>query len=236
MNLTRSSQRCALICCLPLITTPALASQGSRPFSVEDYRYHPFGWHASDDGLVATGRDSGDAELIKAPVCWRVMMEANVLVEQAVADDDWSVATVAIVRDRENYWHFGLVNPPGSANRENFFELSEMRDGVWNAQGNLRVLRHEAPGGPWRIGQRYRLRIAMTPETIEGSVHDSSGELVMRKVFSLAGAPAVTSGRPALRARGLATRFAKISASWDATTAEPQVRPAATTKPAYSTP
>jgi hypothetical protein len=230
VHLTRSALAGGLFSCLLLSTALLLASEEDCPFAAESYRYHPFGWQASDNALVATGRDSGMAELVTAPVCRRVAMEADVLVEGAVEQDDWSVATVAIIRDRANYWHFGLVDPPDSANRPNFCELSEMRDGVWNAQENLKVLRHEAPGGPWRIGQRYRLRITMDPETIEGSIHDSSGELVMRKVFSLEAAAAVTSGRPALRARGLATRFSQINASWDAATAEP---PAGPTAPSY---
>jgi len=230
MKLTRFALKCAQITCLFLIATPALASPKGCRFSAEDYRYHPFGWRASDEGLVAIGRDSGVAELVKAPVCRRVMMEADVLVEHAAAEDDWNVATVAIIRNSENFWHFGLVEPPKSAGRENFFELSEMRDGDWNAQGNLRLLKHEAPGGPWRTGERYRLRIAMTSETVEGSAYDSAGKLVVRKVFSLTGAPAVTSGRPALRTRGLVTRFTKINALWDEVTAVTQVPSAV---PAY---
>ena len=99
---------------LLLLATPALASDNHHPFSAEDYRFHPFGWHVVDDGLVATGRDSGFAQLAAAPLCRRVALETQVVVEQTLSDD-WNVATVAILRDHDNYWHFGLVDPPDSA-------------------------------------------------------------------------------------------------------------------------
>jgi len=207
------------------LAPPLAAKQTETPFSAGDYLFHPFGWQADATGLRGNGPSSGIADLRKAPVCRTATMEAEVVVEQDTDKDDWHTAAVAIVRDSQNFWHFGLVEAPASADRPNFFELSEMRDGIWNAHGNLKVLRHEVHGGPWQPGKYYRLRLAMTPESIEGTAHDASGKLVMRQVISLTGAPAVTSGRPALRSLGLTSKFTRIQASWDPATAEQLVNP-----------
>jgi hypothetical protein len=211
--------RVAVSASLFAITTLAFASPRQCRFSPDDYHFHPFGWRTFDEGLIAEGPVSGDAELAKAPICRQVAMEADVLVERSLTEDDWGVAGVGILLDPENFWHVALVVPPKSAARQNFVELSEMRDGIWNSQGNLKLLAEETSRDVWKIGQRYRLRIAMTPETIEGSVYNAAGQLVARKVFSLTGAAAVAGGRPMLRSRGLTARFTAINPSWDQATA-----------------
>ena len=206
---------------LLLLTSAILASEESPAFDAEAYRFHPFGWQATADGFVCKATGNSTAERIDAPLSRRVTVEAELVVDEAIGNEEWKIATVAIVRDPENFWHFGLVLPPPSAGRPNFCELSEMRDGFWNAQGSLKSLKHQTSSLPWKVGERYQLRITLSPEMIEGVLRDASGEILEHHQFSLANAEtAVASGRPALHANGLSCRFAKIRTTWDSNAVE----------------
>lgn len=199
-----------------LFTVNLAGAAGSQAppvtLQADDFRCYPFGWTPIEGGLLSGTRDAGNAKLIDAPRYRTVSIEADVRVEDAPGKE-WKVAAVALFEDPQNYWHWGLVEAPDGSGKPNFCELAENREGIWNAQADLKMLAHEKTGGPWKRGVTYRLRIALTPETIEGSLHDTDGRLVERKRFALRD-PAVRTGRPALRSPGMAARFTNIQAAW----------------------
>jgi len=188
------------------------AAAGPLSLSPEKWDANPLLWRARDNVLHASGPGAGTAVYAGAPVSTRVTVEADVTVRKAVATE-WKIAGVSVYRDEENFWHFAMIEAPdaGTAPRRHFCELSEMRDGQWLAQKNLKVAVNEQAKGAWETGKTYRLRISLDPKGVEGSVTDPDGLVLSRKRYAFSAA-AVTSGRPALRCNGFEANFAKVAA------------------------
>lgn len=191
---------------------------------------NPLRWTVEGDALHVLGNGAGTALLESAPLSKRVSVEADVEVAQPVSDK-WKVAGVAIHYDAHNYWHFALVMPPeGNASRPSC-ELCEMRDGHWLAQQNLKRVTHQVTQEAWQLHQTYRLRIALDPEGVEGTLSDRDGR-VLRKMRYAFSAAAVTSGRPALRCEGFEATFRRITADHR----DPAPSPPPVVFPAYESP
>ena len=169
---------------------------------------NPMQWSRESDGLSCHGAPTSVAVLDSAPVCARVTVEADLRVT-AVAGQSWKVAGVGVYLDPRNFWHFAVVESPDSTGRKHHCELTEMRDGSWLAQANLRVAAEADTKLDWQVGQTYRLRIALDPEGIEGSLSDPAGKVLVRRRYAFS-APAVTTGRPMLRCGGFDARYRGI--------------------------
>lgn len=204
----------------PVVPRCVCAAETDSGFATAEYFYNPLAWRALEDGFETVGKDASEAILRAVPISRRVVVEADITVQRAESDE-WKVAGVAVFQDEHNFWHFAMVQPPDGSDRPNFCELSQMRDHLWNSQNNLHLQFHEIPGGPWKIGQTYRMKIALDPEGIEGSIHDAQGNLLERKRYTFS-ADAVTTGRPALRSPGFATHFRNIHISRSEPVPEPE--------------
>lgn len=181
-------------------------------------------------GKLTVDDPAGFAVLAGQPCFRRVSVEATLTLQRA-ASLGWKVAGVAIHSDARNYWHMALVEPPPDRAGQHYVELAEMRDGQWLAQTNLQG--NGSSGLGWQYDTPYRLRIAMTPEGIEGQVRDMAGKPLVSFAYKFT-APAVTSGRPALRSDGYQGQFSQVQVA--ATDPVPDTTPKPTVYPAYRAP
>ena len=212
-----------------LIGISLSATIGGQSFAAEPQRagawiHDPMQWSREDkgDAFHAGGREAPFAVLQATPISKRVSVESDVVLTKSVGDS-WKVCGVAIMQDTANFWHFALVSPPDSQKPAFMCELCEMRNGVWLAQGNMKMTLRESKSEPWRLGERYRLRLAMDPDGIEGSLADQQGRVLERMRYAFSG-EAVKAGRPALHCNGFEATFSQVAT----THSEPE---AATTPP-----
>jgi len=217
MNTARTRDLIAALMLSLLCGSAAAAPLSAAP---EKWDRNPLLWRFRDGVLHASGAGAGMAVYVGAPASSRVTIEADVTVGKAVAKE-WKTAGVAVYLDEQNFWHFAMVEAPeiGSAPRRHFFELSEMRNGEWLAQRNLKLVVDERTKGTWQTGKTYRLRISLDPKGVEGSLTDTDGRVLVRRRYAFSAA-AVTSGRPALRCSGFEADFAKVGAEHSEPVAE----------------
>ncbi len=196
-----------------LSTAPAGGAFAVDAPKAEPWVFDPMQWSRGDKdaSLHTGGRQSPFAILQSAPISKCVTVESDVVLSKAVGDS-WKVCGVAVMQDIANFWHFALVLPPDSQKPMFMCELCEMRNGQWLAQGNLKLTVNESKSEPWRLGERYRLRLAMDSEGIEGSLADAQGRVLERKRYAFSG-EAVTSGRPVLHCNGFEATFSRISST-----------------------
>ncbi|OGV62188.1 MAG: hypothetical protein A3K19_01365 [Lentisphaerae bacterium RIFOXYB12_FULL_65_16] len=112
----------------------------------------------------------------------------------------WGMAGVAVHFDDRNFWNVTLLEPPDDDGTRHYFELAEMRDGVWSAQGQDKLAAMSFPALPavqWEYNRPYRLRIEMSPEGIIGTVEELDGTVRWKRGYRFSG-PAVVSGQPGL--------------------------------------
>ena len=119
----------------------------------------------------------------------------------------WKTAAIALEETPHRYWHVALVESPPPVNWR-AFELSEMRDGVWQADKSL-VCETNYCAGAWKNGECYRLAIKMGDGVVEGDVRSSCGETVFRKRYRLS-PDAVGCGIPVIRGGRLNGRYANV--------------------------
>ena len=186
----------------------------AAPLSLEPGRWicNPLQWHATGGGLRASGGRTDGAVCQRAPIARRVVVEADIQVRRAVGES-WKVAGVGIHRDPRNFWHFAVVEEPDSTDRRHFCELCEMRDGEWLSQRNLKTVVDEGGDEAWQTGKTYRLRIAIDPTGVEGSLAALDGRVIQRRRYAFV-AEAVTVGRPMLRCGGFEADFTKVRAEY----------------------
>jgi len=194
-----------------LLAIPMVGAFAAETLRAKQWICDPIQWSWDDKGeaLRAGGLEAPFAILQTAPVSKRVSVETDVVLSKATGES-WKVCGVAIMHDTANFWHFALVVPPNSQKPAFSCELCEMRNGQWLAQGNLKLTVNESTSEPWRFGERYRLRLALDPEGIEGSLADAQGRVLERKRYAFSG-EAVTAGRPALHCNGFEATFTRIS-------------------------
>lgn len=190
----------------------------------------PVSWEVRDGKYHVDGTIGGFAQLARGPMYRRISVEATVELQEAVSMQ-WKVASVCIVRDPANYWHFALVEAPQAQGKFHFVELAERRDDIWLAQANLRQTAAENTHFDWRYGTPYRLRITMTPEGIEGALSDIAGKTIARIGYAFDDV-AVTSGYGALRCSGFIGDFDDVKITADAPIPRPQ--PEQVTWPPYN--
>lgn len=171
----------------------------------------PLTWTFRADGLHCTlSNGIGIAVYRASPLASNVTVEA-VFTPQKASGLSWDVAAVAIVADERNFWHLALVQTPPEHGCKPLFELTEMRDGEWLAQSNLKLEISEESGPKWAFGQSYRLKLSVDKSGITGTIATPGGNPILRKRFAFTAA-AVTYGRPALRIDGFTGTFTDVCA------------------------
>ncbi len=181
----------------------------------------PMTWKFRQDGVhCALSNGNGIAVYEAAPLASNVTVEA-VFTPQKAAGLGWNIASVAIVEDARNYWHVALVQTPPEHGCRPRVELTEMREGEWLAQSNLKVEADETSDIEWAFGQPHRLKLSMDKGGITGTILAPDGRQILRKRYAFT-APAVTCGRPALRVGSITGSFAEVRAEWGEAVVEKQ--------------
>ena len=190
----------------------------------------PMTWKFRSDGIhCALSNGHGFAVYEAAALASNVTVEA-LFTPRKAESLGWNIASVAIVDDERNYWHLALVQTPPEQGCKPMAELTEMRDGEWLAQGNLKVEFNETSETKWTFGQPCRLTLAMDKTGITGTILAADGRTILRKRYAFTAA-AVTRGRPALRINGVTGEFTQLRAEGSEPVTENQAEPAF---PAYA--
>lgn len=122
----------------------------------------------------------------------------------------WAYTALALYQDSSNFWQLALVASPGG---DLYAELLENERGRWQAQSGLGTeltsYVNESSGDKWHYGERYRLTLTLTEQTIEATVADAaSGTLLRRIGYRFAfGVHAVCSGKAALLVASMRAHF-----------------------------
>ena len=210
----------ALLC--SMVTAIAVAAPLSS--SSEKWDACPVAWNFLD-GTISSGERGEFAISLESQRAANVEFSA-LLTPVSSCTDGWATLGVAIVDDERNYWHLAFVQSPAKQGAGRFFELSESRDGMWNAQltDKLKCERNEGKG-TWRYGETYSFKLSMDGTGIQGEVRDADGALLFLKRFVFTAGTvnndsavvAVTCGRPALDASGrFHAKMAQLDASCSA--------------------
>lgn len=204
----------------------ALAAEPVFRFN-DDFSRYPDGsggesaWEANDIGFeVRDGALRADVKgqrgvaLVKDAPAGRELTVEALITPLRSPSGDWRTAGVAVMVDEGNFWHLALVDSPDGSRR--FVELSEMLDGVWNAQiepGSRLEVSEQSGSGEWQFGTSYRLRLAIDRENGRASIRGEvfvGDSAVFRCLRPLAG-KAVDHGRPALLANSLPATFDNVA-------------------------
>lgn len=181
-------------------------------------------WEVRDQKLLCTGGNRSLAILEKAPHAKEMTLEATVMIRER-RGDGWPLAGIVVQRDGRDYWHLALVESPEDKGRRHFVELCESLDGLWLAQSaagtRLGSLASQGRDLDWQYGRSYRLRIVLTPERIDGFVHELDGTLRTHLAFRLDNR-AVTAGQPALGCQFLLASFDNVAVQIGQTAAPPE--------------
>ncbi len=218
----RWTLKAASIAVIPVVcfVLGPLAARGEQGFQAADWTVEALSWTFSKDGVQTTLQDEGMAVHRQAPVSRRVTVEAEVRVDET-AGDNWKIAGLVIQQDGANFWHFALIESPPDQQRRHYVELAEMRDGQWLAHNSLKRTVDESAGPSWSFGRKYRLRLALDPEGVEGELFEAGGRRLRKIRYAFSGT-AVTTGRPAIRSHGCRTDFTAIRVAHSEPAATPR--------------
>lgn len=204
-----------LFCLLAGIAGTAGAALTPLPTDSQGWFADPLTWKFRADGIHCTlSNGQGLAVYEAAPLASNVTVEAVFTPERA-SRDGWEIASVAIVEDARNFWHLALVQTPPEHGCRPMAELTEMREGEWLAQSNLKLELNEESGAKWAFGQPHRLTLSLDPAGITGTLAGPDGQTLLRRRFAFTAA-AVRRGRPALRVSGITGTFRDLRAAWSA--------------------
>lgn len=182
----------------PIITTALF---------IINWTFNPIVWEAEDVGLVATSHANEFAIYKTSSLYKRVTVSADVKIEASLGNE-WKMAGVSVYQNNENFWHFALVASPDNEEKR-FFELSEMRDGTWLAQSNLKQVAHVPSDGTWKPGETYRLTTVLDENGVEGTATDATGKVLCQIKYQFTDT-AVDCGKPALHCSGFKATFHQI--------------------------
>jgi hypothetical protein len=162
-------------------------------------------WQVHDGQFVCDW--PGQTEAFPAdPRIFRMAMVEVTMTPTKANGKDWKIAGVGLKVDAKNFWHLAFVEAPEGQGNRHLIELSEMRQGKWLSQSNLKTTAHEGSELAWEYGKPYRLRLTLTPTSIDGKVLDMAGKTLGHIAYSFS-APAVKEGRPCLRTSRMAAAF-----------------------------
>ena len=208
-----------ILCLMFLAVCAVSAEMKPLPTEARGWYGDPMTWKFRADGVSCTqSNGNGFAIYEAAPLASNVTVEALFTPRQAERRG-WDVASVALVDDERNYWHLALVQTPPEQGCKPMVELTEMREGEWLAQSNLKVESDETSGIKWTFGSPCRLKLSLDKGGVTGTITAPDGKLILRKRYAFTAA-SVRRGRPALRACGMTGSFAEIRAEWGDAVAE----------------
>ena len=181
------------------------------PFPLAAWEFTGLNWSATGDHQEA-GAPTREFSWAEGPRGKAVTVSARVTIT-GTKGDDWKNAGVVVGDGSLTFWHLALVEAPGNPGRR-FVELSEMREGTWNAQSadRLAVAEEKGMGLAWEPGRTYVLTLKLGAGRIAGTVTQPDGAVLARMVRVLAGA-FVGAGRPGLDDAGFEVRFDGVSTS-----------------------
>ena len=211
----------------PVLGEPVLSELAPLSLEYQQWDANPLAWRFTPGGVSVSNPQADHAIFAAAPESRTVVIEAQVKVLRSTGKR-WNIAGVSVYRDPRNFWHFAMVEAPQDEGGRRFCELSEMRDGVWLAQNNLKRVVDERSKETWKPGQVYRLRLALDAKGIEGRLSDLDGR-VLRRIRYEFSTTAVDSGRVALRCNGFEAEFKAIAGAHAGTVPETK-----TPLPAYA--
>lgn len=167
-------------------------------------------WEVQDGTMVHVGHGVRSALILEqAPFGHSVTIEAEVTPREAEGEE-WAIAGVGVRWDEDNYWRLALVEAPARLERRHFTEMNENLSGVWLAQGRegskLECTAYEGGDFVWQYGVTYTLRLALSPEGIEGVILEG-GQQRAHFAYRFSGPPAVTKGQPTLDCAGIGASF-----------------------------
>ena len=141
---------------------------------------HSIFWEVRNGAYAFDGRSPGFAVAGEEPNYRNVSLEATMTLHESHGDS-WKVAGVAVYADAGNFWHLALVEAPQANAARHYVELSEMLKGEWLSQTRLRsTVREGAVENAWQYDTPYRMRMALTPDGIEGTISQAEGTVLHR--------------------------------------------------------
>ncbi len=197
----RQSLALLLFGCIGLSASPL-------PTDSPSWYRDPLQWRLQDGVWHVQGNASSLNVCEALPVCRQAQISGVVQADKNNSES-WSVAGIALVADRDNFWHIALVQAPEKSGSRRYFEVCEMLNGQWLAQNSLKVEFSEEPG-TWEPNQPVRLNLKLDPTGIEGRAEALDGTLLFRRRFAFSG-EAVTTGRPGIRAGGFTAEYRDLA-------------------------
>ena len=188
-----------------------VASAASVDVSFRALDCNPMAWDPDPASRRICANGIQDMAVLSGERSARMSLSAT-LSPEAAGTNGWAIMGLALSDDERNYWHLALVQaPPDGTGRpgRRFFELAEMREGVWLSQFNDHLPgMHGSPSTGWEYGKSYVAKLTVDPSGICGEVLDAAGKTMYTARYSFpapdAGGKvkAVTCGRPALHVKG----------------------------------
>lgn len=188
-------------------------------------------WEMSNGHFESKIYDNGEfAVLAAAPYSHESKIELIITPRENTGYESWVNAGVAIVQDKFNFWQFAIVQGPGQLK----LELSEMHDGIWNAQYQPATLLTPTESNnmdyDWEFGTSYKISLEMNSLQVRGVLSQMDGSVLASATFSINSAsPAVRNGRAALLNSGLSVEFDNVICEWGT-----EVSPTITEFPVYT--
>jgi len=176
---------------------------------VHRWRFIGGAWKATDGELIGEsmgGHAFAIAQFSRYSRAQTVEVTMNPI---SRVGDGWVAGGICIYQDGGNFWRLALVEAPDGKTK--YAELVAMSGGVWQAQAEmkLKVISEHEPSFSWSWGERYRLRIVLTENAIDGQVLSTDGKLLWRRCYSLDGI--VRSGWMALNVQGMRASFVEAT-------------------------
>ena len=198
----------------------------------EGWQTNAVSWQTHQGRLRSDWPGQSEA-FVRDPRVFRTATVEVTMIPRKSSGKEWKVAGLVLKVDARNYWHLALVESPQTDGNKHFVELSEMRNGQWLSQGNLKGTAANDSTLTWAYDTPYRLRLTINPKGIDGKVLDLQGKTLAHLGYAFT-APAITEGRAGLKTSWITADFDDFSLVADGGTARVPTLPAEKTFPAYA--
>ena len=196
-----------------LVALPIASVSGTLPLDAA---------HWEDRNPLGGDFRGGKYECLLAGNNWNVRaksvpVSSNVVVSAeftptATDGDSYKTAAVALYEAPRRMWHLALLDTP-APNSRRLFEMHELRNGTWCAEDPKTVEVNEERGS-WKLGETYRLSLAMDGKGVEGVVTTTDGKVVFRRRHRLVPG-SVGCGSPALKGYAIRGVYANATVAWE---------------------
>ncbi len=172
-------------------------------------RWGPRCWEIADGALGFRAGQEASYQIPRLPD----LTEATTTCELTATERTrqtyvWAGLTLFV--DPTNQWQLSLVESPQG---KRYFELLERLDGVQHAQAGGGTSATKLPMtsagelGGWEYGQACELELALTPESITGTVTDPRTGEYWQRSYKFDGGRALMAGRPGMLVSGMEGTF-----------------------------